>query len=81
MPDPVPCGSARQQWVLADRERIATALHDRLIRRLFGIGIGLESLRGRISDPELQQRLDEAVDELDASIRELRAVIFEDQCP
>jgi two-component system sensor histidine kinase DevS len=62
--------------VLADRERIARDLHDRVIQRLFAAGLGIESFRGRVSDPLVSERLSHVVDELDKTIRELRSSIF-----
>jgi signal transduction histidine kinase len=61
-----------------ERDRISRELHDGVIQALFSIGMGLESARGLIHrDPErVGRRLDEAVDALDDSIRELRNYIF-----
>jgi PAS domain S-box-containing protein len=67
----------REVAVLEDRERIARDLHDRVIQRLFAAGLGLESLRARVRDPLLSERLTHAVGELDDTIRELRSSIFE----
>jgi two-component system, NarL family, sensor histidine kinase DevS len=67
----------REVAVLEDRERIARDLHDRVIQRLFAAGLGIESLRGRVHDPLLAERLTHAVDELDDTIRELRSSIFQ----
>jgi PAS domain S-box-containing protein len=67
----------REVAVLEDRERIARDLHDRVIQRLFAAGLGIESLRARVSDPLLSERLTHAVGELDDTIRELRSSIFQ----
>lgn len=69
--------AAEQHLLLEDRERIAMDLHDRVIPQLFGTGLGLEGLRGRLKDPRLQARLGEAIGELDTVIRDIRTVIFE----
>jgi signal transduction histidine kinase len=62
--------------VLADRDRIARDLHDLVIQRLFATGLLLEGL-GRRVDPELRRRLDAVVGELDETIKDIRAAIFE----
>lgn len=59
-----------------DRDRIGRDLHDLVIQRLFAIGLGLQSLR-RLSDrPEVTSRLTTAVDDLDATINDIRHTIF-----
>jgi signal transduction histidine kinase len=60
----------------ADRERIARDLHDTVIQRLFATGLSLQSLLPRVHDDELATRVQEAVDELDTTIRQVRATIF-----
>jgi len=61
----------------SDRERIARELHDTVIQRLFATGLGLQSMLGLISDPVGVERLQESIDDLDATVREIRSVIFE----
>lgn len=62
--------------ILEERERIARDLHDRVIQRLFAAGMHLQaataSVRGDVRD-----RVDPVVDELDATVREIRSVIFD----
>jgi signal transduction histidine kinase len=65
----------RDLTMLADRERIAADLHDRVIQRLFATGLGLESLI-RPAPAEIGERIQTAVDDLDATIREIRSTIF-----
>lgn len=60
-----------------DRERIARDLHDTVIQRLFAIGLGLQSTLRLVSDPAVSARLLTAVDDLDATVRDVRAAIFE----
>lgn len=62
--------------VLEDRDRIGRDLHDLVIQRLFAIGLGLQGTGRRIDDPEVASRLDTAVDDLDATIRDIRRSIF-----
>jgi signal transduction histidine kinase len=62
--------------VLEDRDRIGRELHDVVIQRLFAVGLGLQST-SRVSDrPEVADRLEQAVDDLDATIRDIRRSIF-----
>jgi signal transduction histidine kinase len=66
-----------QLAVLGERERIARDLHDTVIQRLFATGMGLQSLVGRMDGSDLSERLQQAVDELDETIREIRITIFD----
>jgi PAS domain S-box-containing protein len=68
--------SAAHLSLLEDRERIAHDLHDMVIQRLFATGMSLQSLSTLVPDPETRSRLDEAVDELDQTIAEIRGAIF-----
>ncbi|HVT21470.1 MAG TPA: GAF domain-containing protein [Mycobacteriales bacterium] len=69
-----------QLAVLGDRDRIARDLHDLVIQRLFATGMSLEgSLRGM--PPEKAERVQRAVADLDATIREIRSAIFALQNP
>ncbi|WP_254897869.1 GAF domain-containing sensor histidine kinase [Kitasatospora sp. NA04385] len=62
--------------VFQDRDRIARDLHDLVIQRLFATGMMLESAARRAVVPEVQERLGQAVDELDATIQEVRTTIY-----
>jgi signal transduction histidine kinase len=62
--------------VFEDRDRIGRDLHDLVIQRLFAIGLSLQSV-GRISDvPQVTSRVEAAVDDLDATIKDIRRSIF-----
>lgn len=63
--------------VLADRDRIALDLHDVVIQRLFATGLTLQGAVRRAVDPEVVQRLNDAVGQLDATIRDIRGTIFD----
>jgi signal transduction histidine kinase len=63
--------------LLHDRERIARDLHDTVIQRLFATGLGLQGLARLVDDIEVADRIQLAVEDLDATIREIRSVIFE----
>lgn len=66
----------RELAVLQDRERIARDLHDTVIQRLFATGMSLQGLARRAGDIEVSDRIQQAVDDLDDTIRDIRGVIF-----
>ena len=66
----------RQLAVLEDRERIARELHDGAIQALFAAGMSLQGTAMLAGDPEIDQRIQEVVGELDRVIRDLRNYIF-----
>ncbi len=59
-----------------ERGRIARDLHDLVIQRLFASGLSLQSIVPLVSDERAAGRLAEVVDELDATIGEIRTTIF-----
>ena len=63
--------------VLEDRDRIARDLHDVVIQRLFATGLQLQSAIRRSPNAGVAERINKAVDDLDATIRDIRASIFE----
>ena len=67
--------------VLEDRERIARDLHDVVIQRLFATGLHLQSAARLAGRPEVGARINSAVDDLDATIRDIRSAIFELRTP
>jgi signal transduction histidine kinase len=63
--------------VFEDRDRIGRDLHDLVIQRLFAVGLSLENTSRMLADrPELAQRVAVAVDDLDATIKDIRRSIF-----
>lgn len=64
------------QEILAERDRVAMDLHDRVIQRLFATGINLQAALGLADGPALRARLENVIEELDATIKEIRSVIF-----
>jgi signal transduction histidine kinase len=62
--------------LLEDRDRIARDLHDLVIQRLFATGMSLQGAIALIRDPEGEQRIHQAVDALDETIRDIRSAIF-----
>lgn len=63
--------------VVSDRDRIARDLHDVVIQRLFATGLQLQGMRAIVVNPEVGERLEKAVDDLDQTIRDIRTTIFE----
>ncbi len=63
--------------VFEDRDRIGRDLHDIVIQRLFAIGLRLQAGMKWTDDPRLIERIDEAVDEIDTTIGDIRRTIFE----
>ena len=69
-------GELKRLAVLEDRERIAKELHDGAIQALFAVGMGLQGSALLATDDDLRGRLQNAVEELDRVIRDLRNYIF-----
>ncbi|HME47347.1 GAF domain-containing sensor histidine kinase [Mycobacterium sp.] len=67
----------RELDVLTDRDRIARDLHDHVIQRLFAVGLALQGTIPRARSAEVQQRLSDTVDDLQAVIGEIRTAIFD----
>lgn len=67
--------------LLADRERIGRDLHDTVIQRLFATGLSLQATQRDCNAPAVQDRLEQAVDDIDGIVKEIRATIFALQSP
>ena len=67
--------------ILSDRDRIARDLHDLVIQRLFATGMSLQGAIRSIQPPEVGERVQRAVDDLDETIKEIRTSIFALQSP
>jgi signal transduction histidine kinase len=67
----------RMLSVLDDRDRIARDLHDRVIQRVFAVGLRLQEATRLNNLPDVVERVDRAVDDLDATITEIRTSIYE----
>ena len=63
--------------VLEDRDRIARDLHDAVIQRLFAVGLALQGTARRPVAAEVVDRLQQAVADIDDTIRQIRSSIFE----
>jgi signal transduction histidine kinase len=69
----------RRLQVQADRDRIARDLHDHVVQRIFATALSLDRLSRSLEaeHAEAAERLSGSVDELDSTIAEIRAAIFE----
>jgi signal transduction histidine kinase len=67
--------------IFEDRDRIARDLHDLIIQRLFATGLGLQALMPRAQPVEIAQKISGYVDDLDATIHDVRKTIFSLQEP
>ncbi|MFH8792755.1 GAF domain-containing protein [Streptomyces sp. NPDC017941] len=73
--------SRQRLAVFEDRDRIARDLHDLVVQRLFATGMMLESTRRRAASAPVRTALDQAVEELESTIQEVRTAIFALQQP
>lgn len=63
--------------LIEDRERIGRDLHDTVIQRLFATGLSLQAMMRRVDgQPEVTERLERAVDDIDTTVKEIRSTIF-----
>jgi signal transduction histidine kinase len=67
----------RQLDVFADRDRIARDLHDHVIQRLFATGLQLQATLRRSTDPAVGRSIQQTVEELDETVRQIRTAIFD----
>ena len=67
----------RRLDVLADRDRIARDLHDHVIQRLFATGLQLQGILRRSTDPTVRREIQERVEDLDETVRQIRTAIFD----
>jgi signal transduction histidine kinase len=67
--------------VISDRERIARDLHDVVIQRIFATAMQLQVAAMRAVDDDVRDLINRSVAEMDATIRDVRATIFELQSP
>jgi len=68
----------QERAVREDRDRIARDVHDSIIQNLFAVGLGLQTRAfASVGDPELRSALDDASVAIDASIAELRRLIYD----
>ena len=73
--------SDRELMVLTDRERIAHNLHDLVIQRVFAVGMDVQGTVARSRSPEVTDRLNRTLSDLQAIIEDIRTAIFGLQYP
>ena len=73
--------NARLRTILAERERIAHDLHDHVIQRLFAAGLDLQGTLARARSPEVAERLNRTLDDLQTIIEDIRTTIFQLKSP
>jgi signal transduction histidine kinase len=61
--------------LLEDREQIAYKLHDAVLQRLFAVGLRLHSATAVSTEPPVQHRLRQAIDDLEATTDQVRWTI------
>ncbi|MBF6223400.1 GAF domain-containing sensor histidine kinase, partial [Nocardia abscessus] len=69
--------SMRELDILSDRDRIARDLHDHVIQRLFAIGLSLQGTVPRTRVPEVRERINDAISDLQDVVQEIRTSIFD----
>ena len=70
---------ARRLAVLEERERIGMDLHDGIIQSIFGVGLSLENISHLVKEnpSKAQEGIKHAIDDLNQTIRDLRAYILD----
>jgi signal transduction histidine kinase len=69
----------RRLAVLEERERIGMDLHDGIIQSIYAVGLTLEHARLLLSEDKQQakKRIEQAITDLNATIRDIRAYILD----
>ena len=71
--------AAAAQVLAQDHDRIAVSMNDLVIRRIFAVGLSLQTAVGLIGgDHPAAGKVREAIGELDMAIRDIRTVLFDD---
>lgn len=65
-----------ERTLLAERDRMARDLHDRVIQRIFAAGMALQTAARLARSPAAADRIQAVVGDLDTAIAELRETIF-----
>ena len=66
----------REVAVIEDRERIARDLHDTVIQQLYATGLSLTTTLRLTEKEVVRERLTQAIDDLDRTMRSIRSTIF-----
>jgi PAS domain S-box-containing protein len=67
----------RRLELLSDRERIAAAMHETIVHRIFEASLTMEGALRLISNPTAVQRIRTAVDTLDATLKQIRTIVLD----
>lgn len=68
----------RELSVSRERDRIARDLHDTVIQNLYATGLGLQAaVREGVDPDDARARVGRAIESIDATVKEIRARIFE----
>jgi GAF domain-containing protein len=62
--------------LIEEHDRIAAALHDRVIPDLFATGIGLQAMVHDLDRPDQRARILQLVEDVDATIRHIRTTVY-----
>ena len=66
-----------QLELLSERERIAQAMHETVVRQIFDASLTLEGALGLIKHPTATVRVTAAVESLDATLKHIRAIVLD----
>jgi len=68
----------RRLGIVEERERISRELHDSIIQRIYGVTLSLDDVPDLVDEApaEARERVDRAIDALQATIGEIRGFIF-----
>ncbi len=64
-----------QLALLSERERIGRDLHDVVLQHLYGMGLSVQAIAAG-APPEVTDRLDQVVEDVDRIISEVRTIVF-----
>jgi signal transduction histidine kinase len=70
---------SRRLAVLEERERIGMDLHDGIIQSIYAVGLALDYARSSINEEPraAQAKIDQAIEDLDTTIRDIRSYILD----
>jgi two-component system sensor histidine kinase DevS len=68
---------ARRLAVLEERDRFGMELHDSIIQSIYGVGLGLEHALSQKDLLKTQERIQQAIDGLNQTIRDIRSYILD----
>ena len=67
--------------VQEDRDRIGAALNEVVVRRLYSAGLSLQGALALVDGHQAHRKIQEALDELDQSIADIRDAVFGSRQP